>query len=50
METIAGASGATLGYITGGPTGAFIGYKGAKKLYQKKMAVTLSERIRHKEE
>ena len=40
METIAGASGATLGYITGGPTGAFIGYKGAKKLYQKKMAVT----------
>jgi len=38
-EAIASSSGAALGYITGGLPGSYIGYKGAKNLYQNKMAV-----------
>jgi len=39
-EAIASSSGAALGYIAGGLPGSYIGYKGAKNLYQNKMAVT----------
>ena len=39
-EAIASSSGAALGYIAGGLPGSYIGYKGAKNLYQKKMAIT----------
>lgn len=46
MEYVAGASGATLGYIAGNIPGAYYGYKAGKALYRGKMAYGKRKRSR----